>query len=323
MKKILLVALLLSVLQGFALQNLYTKHTIEKGETIYSISKLYGVSIEEIKNTNPGIDISKIKLGGTINIPLQVKNAASSNNNNTSTTVTTTNAVKTTSNPTSVSTTNTTTKTHVVKAGESLYSIAKLYGVSINDLTSWNKITTNSIQIGQRLQIASTSTTTVNTSKPTTTTTVPTKTTDVKITAIDEDVTDPTSNIRTSKTTNTTASTNTNTVVKPSTTTTSSNAINSNYYTTKTTASGKTEKGIGMSMVDAGDNPNYIALYSGAAIGSMITVKNLMNNKSITAKVVGKIPSLDRNKDVLVKISSNAYTALGALDEKFLVEVVY
>lgn len=44
--------------------------------------------------------------------------------------------------------------THTVKAGETLYTIAKLYGVSIQDITTANKIANpDLIQIGQRLII--------------------------------------------------------------------------------------------------------------------------------------------------------------------------
>jgi rare lipoprotein A (peptidoglycan hydrolase) len=64
-------------------------------------------------------------------------------------------------------------------------------------------------------------------------------------------------------------------------------------------------------------------MFSGAPIGTMVTVKNLMNGKTITAKVIGKIPSLDVNKDILVKLSSNAYKELGVESDKFLVEVSY
>ena len=293
MKKLLLFILLFTTIQIYALQNLYMKHTIAKGETIYSLTKMYEVSIEDIKKVNPGININSIKIGETINIPLKTKEIGQ----NSTTPPTTTTKPE---NPNKYI-------YHTVKSGESLYSIAKKYGITINDITKLNGITDNAIKIGQYLKIATdASNNTFNSS----TTTIK----KASNTNIDEDVTDPTL-----KPQNTVIN---NPIIKEAPKNTATNS-NIDYYNTKTVATGKTQKGIGMSMSDSGENTNYIALYTGAAIGSMITIKNLMNGKTITAKVVGKIPSLDRNKDVLVKISINAYNDLGAIDEKFLVEVIY
>ncbi|MBA3611553.1 MAG: LysM peptidoglycan-binding domain-containing protein [Nitrospirales bacterium] len=40
---------------------------------------------------------------------------------------------------------------HIVAKGETLYRISKEYGVSINDLKSWNQLTDNTIHVGQKL----------------------------------------------------------------------------------------------------------------------------------------------------------------------------
>lgn len=297
MKRSIFLLLVLLSVQCFALQVIYTKHIIAKGETLYSLAKQYEVSVDEIKNTNVGMDFSALKIGQTINIPLPVKGAKQQVS-------TTTKSNGTGAAPSS------TAKYHTVKAGESMYQLCKLYGISIDNLNKWNTISNNSIKIGQVLRVSEqkTSSTAIKTNKEN----------------MDEDVTDPTTRNTSTNTTTTPVKTTTISTPTPvNTISEKSSTISSDYNTNKTSATGKKEKGIGMSMIDAGDNPNYIAIYSGASIGSMITVRNLMNGKSIQAKVVGKIPNLDRNKDVLVKISSNAYSQLGALDEKFLVEVIY
>jgi len=46
-----------------------------------------------------------------------------------------------------------------------------------------------------------------------------------------------------------------------------------------------------------------------------------MNHKTVFVKVVGKVPPMDASSDITVKLSSKAAKDLGALDEKFLVEV--
>lgn len=43
--------------------------------------------------------------------------------------------------------------THVVKRGETLYSIAERYGLNVSDLKTWNRIKRNQITVGQRLKL--------------------------------------------------------------------------------------------------------------------------------------------------------------------------
>lgn len=45
---------------------------------------------------------------------------------------------------------------HTVQKGDTLYSIAKTYNVTINNLKSWNKLKSNQIEPNQKLTIAST-----------------------------------------------------------------------------------------------------------------------------------------------------------------------
>jgi membrane-bound lytic murein transglycosylase D len=40
-----------------------------------------------------------------------------------------------------------------VKRGDTLFSIARLYRTTVDSIKSWNKLRTNSIQVGQRLTI--------------------------------------------------------------------------------------------------------------------------------------------------------------------------
>lgn len=43
--------------------------------------------------------------------------------------------------------------THVVKRGETLFSIAERYGLNVSDLRKWNKVKRNRIAVGQRLKL--------------------------------------------------------------------------------------------------------------------------------------------------------------------------
>jgi LysM repeat protein len=44
-------------------------------------------------------------------------------------------------------------KTHVVKSGESISTIARKYGVTVADLKKWNKLPSNKLKRGQRLKV--------------------------------------------------------------------------------------------------------------------------------------------------------------------------
>jgi LysM repeat protein len=44
-------------------------------------------------------------------------------------------------------------KTHTVKKGETLSSISRKYGCTVNDLKKWNKLKGNSVKVGQKLKI--------------------------------------------------------------------------------------------------------------------------------------------------------------------------
>lgn len=67
-------------------------------------------------------------------------------------------------------------------------------------------------------------------------------------------------------------------------------------------------------------NP-YLALYSGAETGSIIKVTNMMNKKTVYVKVVGRVPTADAGKEVILKLSNKVARELGTVDDKFLVEV--
>ena len=51
-------------------------HTVQKKETLFSLSKKYGLSMDEIIKANPGIQIDKLKKRSILVIPLKKKNVA-------------------------------------------------------------------------------------------------------------------------------------------------------------------------------------------------------------------------------------------------------
>ncbi|MDO4190504.1 MAG: LysM peptidoglycan-binding domain-containing protein [Bacteroidales bacterium] len=131
------------------------RHTVLPQQTLYAISKIYGVSIETIKELNPGCE-DGIKVGDVLKIPV-------SNNTEQRTPPQTVN--KTTSTKTQTAQK---TKVHVVKNKETLYSICKMYNVDMNDVLELNEGLTEKVKEGQKILIPDNTTSTTTKTKTTT-----------------------------------------------------------------------------------------------------------------------------------------------------------
>jgi N-acetylmuramoyl-L-alanine amidase len=121
----------------------WIQHTVTSGETLEKIAKTYEVSIADLKQWN-NLRTSRIVAGQSLEIydkpEEHVKIIAS--------------PAKTTSeNSITTSSTGIFSPTHKVKKGESIYTIAKLYGVDVQDLKKQNGLRRNKILVGQILKI--------------------------------------------------------------------------------------------------------------------------------------------------------------------------
>ncbi len=65
----------------------------------------------------------------------------------------------------------------------------------------------------------------------------------------------------------------------------------------------------------------YLALHRSMPIGTELEVRNLMNNFIVHVKVVGKLPNTGINRNILLRLSKPAFDQLGILDPKSRVEV--
>lgn len=113
----------LSYASSFAQENQsYFLHTIEKGQSLYSISSMYGVSKADIIRLNPGCD-EKILTGQTLRIPQR----------------------------------NTTQKSeifHTIQPGETLYKLTTLYKVSAKAICDANPgLSADNFRVGQVVRI--------------------------------------------------------------------------------------------------------------------------------------------------------------------------
>jgi LysM repeat protein len=81
------------------------------------------------------------------------------------------------------------------------------------------------------------------------------------------------------------------------------------------------EIGKGEKIVSRG-NEKFV-LHRKARVGSFILLVNPTNHFVTKAKVIGKIPDIDLNKDILVKMSAATCKALDLVNENFAIEVIY
>lgn len=111
-------------------QNQQITHIVGVKETLYGLSKQYNVSVEALQNANSEILAGGLQIGQELVIP---QNSA---------------------NPSKTEITASSKMTHQVVAKESLFSIARQYNVSVQDLENLNKdLLQNGLQIGQTIVI--------------------------------------------------------------------------------------------------------------------------------------------------------------------------
>ncbi|MCU0402519.1 MAG: LysM peptidoglycan-binding domain-containing protein [Algoriphagus sp.] len=118
-------------------------HKVSPQETLFGISRRYQVSVGDIQNANEVLK-QGLKIGQTIRIPYEGKIVS---------TPAVSNPVSTSPEPSTPVTSVTKSTTHKVTSGETLFSISKKYGVTIESLKEWNKLSGNGVKVGQVLTI--------------------------------------------------------------------------------------------------------------------------------------------------------------------------
>ncbi|MED5372762.1 MAG: LysM peptidoglycan-binding domain-containing protein [Myxococcota bacterium] len=115
----------------------YQRHKVRKGESLGSISKHYGVPVEELVRLNKIRDPNHIYPGLELVVP--VSGAAPTGSADT---------------PASAPAKAATRTTHTVRSGETLAAIATAYGVSIEQLVADNDLgNADHIEVGQKLTV--------------------------------------------------------------------------------------------------------------------------------------------------------------------------
>ncbi|MBF9253416.1 LysM peptidoglycan-binding domain-containing protein [Pontibacter sp. 172403-2] len=112
-----------------------TRHVVQQGQTLYSISRMYAVSINDISRWN-NLGEEPLKVGQELLIAEPLAVPAQSGPAETYAAPEAANGL------------------HTVAAGETLYQISKMYNVTPEQLRTWNNLPDNSIRLGQELRVA-------------------------------------------------------------------------------------------------------------------------------------------------------------------------
>ena len=82
-------------------------------------------------------------------------------------------------------------------------------------------------------------------------------------------------------------------------------------------------EGFASSIDDSEDSDKYLALHKTADIGTIIFVKNQMNENIVIVRVIGKLPKTGNNDKIDIRLSRIAFEKLNAKDQIIPVELTY
>lgn len=110
-------------------------HAVAKGDSFYSIAKLYHTTMKAVADANPGVDSTKLKIGQTLNIPAAAAPVATGD-------VAPASGVEAASS-----------QIYTVKSGDNLSKIALQKGTTVKALRAANNLKTDRIKVGDKLKI--------------------------------------------------------------------------------------------------------------------------------------------------------------------------
>ena len=123
-------------------------HRVQRGETLFSISKKYGIAIEEIKSVN-AMKTNSVKLGQTILLRADANAKA-----NATVAAAPSKAPQLVRVSTSVKPVRRKPSTYTVRSGDTLHAIAVKHAVELDDLMRWNRLSAKSVlQPGNKIRV--------------------------------------------------------------------------------------------------------------------------------------------------------------------------
>jgi peptidoglycan endopeptidase LytF len=316
------------------------EHAVQPKEFLGKIAEKYGTTVEEIKKAN-NLSGNNLRIGQKLKIPA-TKNIDDDKI-----------VSQVNSESTNTASASDAPGTHTVKKGESIFNIAKQYGITAYQIRKTNNLDNNELSTGQVLKISSD----VKTEIPASTKEKVVETN--KATPTDDNFIYNVSSGETifniAKKFNLTAyqirvanKLNDNTVTtgqkliipKPPEPKSVNDLAKQNQEENPDSTSFKDpklrgapsryglnqieEKGTAVSISDPDlDATKMLVLHRTAPIGTIIKLTNPMTNRTALAKVVGKFTENESTKDVIIVMTKAVADSLGALDKRFFCNLTY
>lgn len=267
-------------------------HKVAAKETLYSISRTYQVSMDDIKTWN-ALSGNSLSIGQELIIkqPNPTSPPATSLPNQ--------------ANPPLSSKKG----YHIVAPSETLFSISKQYAVSTEQLKRWNNLDGNDLKVGQTLFVSQPEQGGIS-AKPEE---ISPKTTNPPVVKRQEqEILEPTPQVK-----------NTPQPSKPDTRQQTQSPESIRISESLKNGDEIIEGGLAQLIEGTEGNRKYLALHRTAPMGTILKVRNEMNNREVFVRVMGKLPDTALTDKLIIKISKSAYDRLGAIDARFRVEVTY
>ena len=282
----------------------YIIHQVDLGETLYSISKRYKTSMDVIATATP--EVKKGLLEGMIlRIPYkpQVNNSVQE-------------------------------QTHKVAQGETLYSISRMYDVSVLQIMEWNDLLSNELKIDQVLKIGGES---------------PPQKNDYVLNGMTIHVVQAGEGLYAlARNFDVTVEE----LVEWNNLESSSLNLGQEVIVGKNGVQAQVEeepvvneeavivenvpvvaaafvpmiktKENGMAASIEGEaNQTFLGMHREIPIGTLVAVRNEMNDQVVFVRIIGKLPDTGINDKVIIRLSQGAVAQLHAIDPKFRVEISY
>jgi LysM repeat protein len=270
----------------------YILHRIEQGETLYRISIMYAAAVEDIYAANPGLLGSVYRNGQIIRIPARSSAPVM---------VREPQDVKKDQEQVVSATTDRDPSLHKVQAGETLFFISKLYGLTVKELMTANDMTSTDIREGQILRVE----TSQNPSQSTVA--------EPKQVALEDSLT---------------ASQVGSTPSWPQEIEADFTSLDYSDQYRRSLYSGnyvELEANGAVAWVPelTPHSQGFYALHKTIPVGSVIRVKNPINDNYVFAKVVGRLRETSGGDNIVLKLPSTAKARLKAFDDAMYVEIAY
>jgi LysM repeat protein len=189
---------------------------------------------------------------------------------------------------------------HVVQPGEGLYAIARQYEVSVDDLVEWNELTSSALNLGQEIIVG-------KVGEPTNQVT----TTPAAVVESPESST-PNPEIVEEET-----------VVDEGAALAEEATVSRNAAQPPVKMSQQRENGLAAAIEGGDDDKKFLAMHRSIPVGSLVAVRNEMNQQVVFVRIIGALPDTGVNNKIIIRLSAAAFEQLRAIDPRFRVEITY